>query len=232
MADQDLRELLSRIEQEARKGGLSIDTAIYRSVDRDPEAPILCAGNLHASLAAMGRDLGAQEVRYGEPLIGDAGHRVREAVYEQVTGQPAPIRDRHLPVAMDHVLLTNTVPYKPVGNKAYPSSVKERFRPFIEELLVLHWQGDTIITLGTEAFKWYAPYAERGAAEAFWARSDRYEASFDCELRCLADGQGIRKHVSVAPLPHPSPLNQTYWNVFPEMLKARLALFLSPQAIR
>jgi Uracil-DNA glycosylase len=232
MPDNDLKELLSKIEQEARKGGFSIDTAVYRSADRDPDVPVLCAGNLRASLAVMGRDLGAQEVRYGEPLIGDAGRRVREAVYEQVTGQAAPARDRHLPVAMEHVLLTNTVPYKPVGNKAYPSPVKERFRPFIEELLVLHWQGNRIITLGTEAFKWYGPYAGKGAAEAFWARNDRYEASFDCELRCQADGQDVKKHVSVAPLPHPSPLNQTYWSVFPDMLKARLAQFLSPQAIR
>ena len=56
-------------------------------------------------------------------------------------------------------MLTNTVPYKPPGNKAYATSVKERFRPFLCELLAVHWRGgEDLITLGTEAFQWFKPY--------------------------------------------------------------------------
>ena len=81
------------------------------------------------------------------------------------------------------VLLTNTVPFKPPGNKAYSSAVKERFRPFLAELLVQHWQGDRVITLGTEAFQWFAPYeTEPGAFDAFWKREDRYEAEIPCTI--------------------------------------------------
>lgn len=222
MKVKDMHDLLDRFQVEAERGGLSLDTAVYEAAKREPTRPILWAGNLKAQVAVMGRDLGWQEVRYGEPLIGDAGRRVREAVYEAVTGQKAPADDRQLREAMEHILFTNTVPYKPVGNKAYPASVKERFRPLIAEFLALYWAGDTIITLGTEAFKWYAPYAEKGAADAFWGRPDRYEALFPCELRAESGGQTIVKPIRVAPLPHPSPLNQTYWSVFPDMLRKRL----------
>lgn len=222
MAESDLKDLMSRIEAEARKEGLSLDLPIYEAAGRDPHVPILFAGNLNAGIAVIGRDLGAQEVRFGEPLIGGAGHRVREAVYQAVTGQGAAATDRHLPVAMECVLLTNTVPYKPVGNKAYPGSVKERFRPFLEELLVRQWRGNYAITLGTEAFKWFAKYANRSAADVFWQRPDRYEAEFVVSVTHEHGGEIETKQVAVAPLPHPSPLNQTYWPVFPELLRKRL----------
>ena len=79
---------------------------------------------------------------------------------------------------LDRALLTNTVPYKPPGNKAYAGSVKERFRPFVAELLAVHWTGgDRVITLGTEAFQWFAPYAaDPDAFAEFWRREDRYES--------------------------------------------------------
>jgi uracil-DNA glycosylase len=227
----ELRRLINRIEAEARKGDISLDLPVYAAAGRDAFRPVLFAGSLSASLAVMGRDLGAKEVKHGEPLIGDAGRRVRSAIYEAATGATPPPSDIHLPLAMAHVLLTNTVPYKPIGNKAYPVSVKERFRPFIEELLVFHWRGDRIITLGTEAFKWYSPYAESGGAEAFWARKDRYEADFTCELRATRDGVVHVKAVTVGPLPHPSPLNRAHWAAFPDMLKRRLERIGLPSAI-
>src|SRR5262249_37145132 len=87
-------------------------------------------------------------------------------------------------------------------------SIKQRFRPFLAELLASFWEGHRVISLGTEAFQWFSRYAEPGAAEAFWAREDRYEAELPCVLVAEADGRGVRKPITVAPLPHPSPLTQ------------------------
>jgi uracil-DNA glycosylase len=122
------------------------------------------------------------------------------------------------------VFLSNTVPYKPPGNKAYADSVKERFRPYIERLLLEVWEGDVVLTLGTEAFNWFAPYAAPGAAAAVWKREDRYENG---ELDCLLTAGSASRRLIVCPLPHPSPLNQRWVGAFPGLLAARLSKFLS-----
>jgi uracil-DNA glycosylase len=128
--------------------------------------------------------------------------------------------------AVERVLLTNTVPYKPVGNKAYSTAVKERFRPFIAELLTCHWSGTSIATMGTEAFQWFKPYAEKGALDAFWKRPDRFEALLPVTLQAECDGQTVTRSVELAPLPHPSPLNQAYLALFPGLLDHRLKQLL------
>jgi uracil-DNA glycosylase len=114
------------------------------------------------------------------------------------------------------------VPYKPPGNKAYSEAVKERFRPFVAELLTVHWKGTFIITLGTEAFRWFARYAEPGVADDFWLREDRYEASLGATLTSGDDKSTSKKSVTIAPLPHPSPLNQRWYGQFPGLLLRRL----------
>jgi uracil-DNA glycosylase len=215
-------ELKAAIEAAARKTEMSLDLEVYQAADKDPYRPILYGGQLDATVAFFARDLGRQEVMSGEPLIGDAGQRVRKAVYRLLTGQEPPKGDSRLAAATDRVLLTNTVPYKPVGNKAYPPEVKERLRPYIAQLLVCHWQGTRIITMGTEAFQWFAPYAEPKAADAFWKRADRFEAEFHCTMTADCDGQIVSKEVTVCPLPHPSPLNRTYLALFPGLLDGRL----------
>lgn len=217
-----IEALKQRIEAEARSAPFSLDLAPYKKAGRDPYAPILFAGRLDTKLAFFARDLGWNEVIQGEPLIGDAGQRVRQALYRHLFRTDPPPGDIHLRAAVDRVLLTNTVPYKPVGNKAYPAGVKERFRPFVAELLACHWQGDSIITMGTEAFQWFKPYAEKGALDAFWKRPDRFEATLGVTLVADCDGQTVRRPVTLAPLPHPSPLNQTYLALFPALLDARL----------
>ncbi|WP_295910057.1 hypothetical protein [uncultured Xanthomonas sp.] len=47
----------------------------------------------------------------------------------------------------------------------------------------------------------------RAALEAFWAREDRFQAQTEVALRS-EDGRRTRR-VTLYPLPHPSPLNQT-----------------------
>ncbi|MBX6315453.1 MAG: uracil-DNA glycosylase [Isosphaeraceae bacterium] len=212
-------ELIQAVQREAQRASFPIDTPAYERVGKDPTRPILFAGSLEAPVCFFGRDLGKDEVAVGQPLVGAAGRLVRQGLLQAFADEPPPKTDRWLESALQYALLTNTVPYKPPGNKAYPGSVKERFRPFLAELLTAHWQGDHVITLGTEAFDWFTRYTEPGAAEAFWARDDRYEA----ELPCVLTWDTLQKPITLAPLPHPSPLNKRWYDLFPDLLAARLA---------
>jgi uracil-DNA glycosylase len=116
----------------------------------------------------------------------------------------------------------NTVPYKPVGNKAWSMKVKKQFQPLVADLLVNDWDGDAVITLGREAFLWFAINREREVKqqlEAFWASEDRFESFTQVEIR---DGEGNGRMIKLYPLPHPSPLNATWYKRFPGLLRQRL----------
>ena len=126
---------------EALREEFPIDRPVYERSVKDPLEPVLFAGSLQAKVAVFGRDLGKDEVAAGEPLIGAGGRLVRAGVFEALEGIAPPASDRTLASVLDHVLLTNTVPYKPPGNKAYAKGVKERFRPMVAELLVDQWTG-------------------------------------------------------------------------------------------
>ncbi|ACB50777.1 putative Uracil-DNA glycosylase superfamily protein [Crocosphaera subtropica ATCC 51142] len=218
----EIKPLLEKIRCEAERETFPLDTPIYEAAGKNPTEPVLYAGNLNSKICFFGRDLGRDEVAKGQPLIGSAGTMVRKGFYQGIYHQEA-TSPEDLQAICDRALLTNTVPYKPPGNKAYSVKVKERFRPFIEQLLVIYWGGTQIVTLGTEAFKWFTPYAPKEDIEAFWKRSDRYEKQFAVTLEAV-DFQGTKyQHpVSLLPLPHPSPLNKRYYAKFPQMLQHRL----------
>ena len=222
-----LDDLIAAIRREAERAEFPIDRPVYEQAKKDPLDPILFAGTLSATTCVFGRDLGKDEVAAGEPLIGAGGRLVRSGVYEASTGHPPDRSDKKLESALALVVLTNTVPYKPPGNKAYTEGVKSRFRPLIAEFLVDHWRGNRLLSLGTEAFRWFAPFAEDSAAfDAFWAREDRYEAEIRVSVRVAADdltSPPRSKTITLAPLPHPSPLNQRWFGLFPGLLAARLA---------
>jgi uracil-DNA glycosylase family 4 len=217
--------LLDRIEAEARRAEFPIDREVYEKVGRDPLRPILCAGSFDARICSFGRDPGRDEVRLAQPQVGAAGRLVRGGVLAAAGVAPDP-GDRQLEQALQHVFLTNTVPYKPPGNKAYPDRVKERFRPYVEELLLAYWHGDVVITLGTEAFMWFSGYADPGAADTFWKREDKYEAEFSCLLKSSSSDKSPDKALTICPLPHPSPLNQRWVGLFPDLLSRRLKKWL------
>jgi uracil-DNA glycosylase len=218
-----LEQLIEAVRREALRADFPVDTRVYERAGRDPTRPILCAGSLDAPVCVFARDLGKDEVREGQPLIGAGGRLVRSGLYQARHGEPPPASDRRLESVLDDALLTNTVPYKPPGNRAYATAVKERFRPFLAELLARHWRGDRVLTLGTEAFEWFAPYADPVLFQGFWRRDDRYEAEMECVLR-LEGGRGaIEKPLTLCPLPHPSPLNQRWYKAFPGLLARRLA---------
>jgi len=219
----DVQVLLTELESEARRAPFPIDTAAYEAAAKDPLVPIAFAGDAAARVCCFGRDLGRDEVRVGQPQVGAAGKLVRRGVLARLGKRPES-DDSLLEAALPHVFLSNTVPYKPPGNKAYPDAIRERFRPYVARLLAEHWLGDAVFTLGTEAFFWFAPYAEPGAAKEHWKREDRYAA----ELACLIPSpEGRKRAITVCPLPHPSPLNAQWVGRFPGLLAARLVRWLA-----
>ncbi|MEW4567687.1 uracil-DNA glycosylase family protein [Tautonia sp. JC769] len=214
-------DLLEAIAREARRAEFPIDEPVYAASKKDPTWPVLFAGSRSARVCSFGRDLGRDEVKWGQPQVGAGGRLVRREVVRVFAGEAAD-DDPRLEAALEHILLSNTVPYKPPGNKAYSSAVKERFRPFVAEFLAAHWSGDRLLCLGTEAFKWFTPYVGAERIDEFWGRDDRYEAELPCELVVETEAGTLRKSIVLGPLPHPSPLNQRWYAKFPELLRQRL----------
>ena len=161
-----IETLIDQVEEEAKKEPFPIDVDVYKAAKKEPTHPILYGGNLQSQLCFFARDLGKDEVYAGEPLIGAAGSLIRQGFYQALHGEKAKSQ-KELNTVCNRILLTNTVPYKPPGNKAYLMGVKKRFRPFVAQLLVLYWSGNQIITLGTEAFKWFAPFGKKGEVNDF-----------------------------------------------------------------
>ncbi|MBF2056711.1 MAG: uracil-DNA glycosylase [Cyanobacterium sp. T60_A2020_053] len=224
MVNITLEELIQDIEKEAKREEFPLDLAIYQSAKKEATKPILYYGNLKSNICFFGRDLGRDEVMAGQPLIGQAGTLVRQVFYQAIHREKTNEQSKLNTIA-ERAILTNTVPYKPPENKAYSVKVKKRFRPFIEQFLTIHWQGNQIITLGTEAFKWYQNYSDKETFNNFWSNADqRYHQSIEVNLIATDKvGKSYQKKVTIYPLPHPSPLNQRYYNLFPAMLQARLS---------
>jgi uracil-DNA glycosylase len=205
-----------------RAGDLTkLDRAAYQKHDKDPLEPIIGLGDSNARIGFFGRDPGKDEVKHGTPFIGAGGQKVRNVLYEQLYHRNLPDFDASMEVGK-LFFWANTVPYKPIGNKAWPMKVKRGFHPLMAELLLKNWHGSDLIVLGREAFFWFGidrPREEREALEAFWKRDDRYTASTEAEL-ALEDGTA--RTFKLYPLPHPSPLNQKWYARFPELLTGRL----------
>lgn len=199
-----------------------VDHAVYERFERDPCEPIIGLGPAHARIAIFGRDPGREEVRHGEPFIGTGGQLVRATLYRHLYAQPMPDFDASLAVGRSF-FWANTVPYKPLGNKAWSMKIKRRFQPLMQALLVADWQGRKIITLGREAFLWFGigqTKAQRDRIEAFWKSADRFEASITVTLGAP---DGVTRDFDLHPLPHPSPLNATWYKRFPGLLEQRLS---------
>ncbi|NUM32902.1 MAG: uracil-DNA glycosylase [Candidatus Brocadiae bacterium] len=212
--------LQQEIQKHAQLEAFSIDKEVYLACGKDPISPILMAGSLESPLCFFARDLGRDEVRAGQPLYGAAGRMVRSGIYNSLYNSAAS-SPQDLDKAASYVLLTNTVPYKPIDNKAYPPKVRERFRPFILSLLMDYWQGKYIIPLGTEALQWFEKYDTSPKFKAFIKSESRFVETFELQLTS-SNPEESKKNVLLCPLPHPSPLNQKYYALFPQMLNARL----------
>jgi uracil-DNA glycosylase len=214
-----VKTLLDRFRAEARDLA-GLDGAVYELFGKDPLDPVIGQGAPDVPVAFFGRDPGRDEVRHGLPFIGAGGQKVRGAIHEHLYA--APLGDFTASIEVGRGFFwANTVPYKPIGNKAWSMAVKRRFQPLMAELLLHTWQGREVITLGREAFLWFGinqPKLARAALEEFWAREDRFETSITIDLAAGGASRTLRLH----PLPHPSPLNATWYKRFPDLLKARL----------
>lgn len=198
-----------------------IDEPVYHQFDKDPLEPIIGLGPARARIGFFGRDPGREEVRHGQPFIGAGGQLVRRSLYRHLYGQELP--DFAASQAVGEAFFwMNTVPYKPVGNKAWSMKVKRRFQPLMLDVMLAHWQGRQIITLGREAFLWFGmgmAREQRQRLEAFWQDEQRFEKTLDV---ALADRQGREYRFDLHPLPHPSPLNARWYKHFPALLAGRL----------
>lgn len=190
-----------------------IDRDCYRLYGQDPTEPILGLGKADARWCFFGRDPGEKEVDCQKPFVGDSGQRIRKVMAE-------------LGVSDDDIYWMNTVPFKPIGNKAWPVGVRRQCRPALLELLAA-WKGTEVVTFGEAAFDWFGlgSPAERRLVEQFWARADKYEAQFPISLRIA----GVERHFTVHPLPHPSGANAAWTSRFPGLLRARLQTHAAPQ---
>ncbi|WP_133860152.1 MULTISPECIES: uracil-DNA glycosylase family protein [Pseudomonas] len=198
-----------------------VDLPVYEQFAKDPLDPIIGLGDPDAPLGFFGRDPGRDEVKYGEPFIGSGGQIARKVLYKHLHGQPPADFDAARSLSQQF-FWANTVPYKPLGNKAWSERVKKTFHPLMFRLLVKHWHGTQLITLGREAFLWFGigqPKEERTRLEAFWKSEERFESSIEVTLETE---EGTRKTLMLYPLPHPSPLNQTWFTRFPGLLEQRL----------
>jgi uracil-DNA glycosylase family 4 len=203
--DQDRRQALSELR--AIAGALhGIDVECYRRHGRDPLEPVLGLGERDSRWCFFGRDPGEQEVRQQRPFVGHAGQKIRAVM-------------REVGVPDQDIFWMNTVPYKPVGNKPWPVSVRRRCQPALLKLLA-QWQGERVIVFGEAAFSWFGLACPdvRAQLAHFWAREDKYVAEFKFAL----DLGGTRRTLTVCPVPHPSGANARWAKAFPELLRGRL----------
>lgn len=209
-----------------------IDLEVYRDYGKDPLDPVIGLGDPDCRVGFFGRDPGRDEVQHGMPFIGAGGQKVRAALHRHLYGTELPDFAASVEVG-SHFFWANTVPYKPLGNKAWSTKVKQQFQPLMAELLLTAWHGRDVITLGREAFLWFGinqPKAVKAQLEAFWAHADRFTTCTEVEL-AIADG--TRRTFRLHPLPHPSPLNATWYKLFPELLTVRLVqLEVRPENLR
>ncbi len=216
--------LVGRFQDVYDQGIVGIDHEVYAAVGLDPRTPVVSgSGDPDARLAVFGRDPGRHELVHREPFIGKGGQLVRNGLHARLHGGPCPDLDASVAVGR-RIFWANTVPYKPKGNKAWSVGVKRAFLPVVRTLLEEVWQGDQLITLGNVAFDWFrlAEPANRDRLRDFWARPDRYEATLKVQLG--------HKDITLHPLPHPSPLNATWYKRFPSLLDRRLAALDWPAA--
>jgi len=198
-----------------------VDNEAYAAFSKSPLEPVIGLGDINARVGFFGRDPGRDEVQHQMPFIGAGGQKVRGALYRHLHGKDLPDFTASVQVG-EKFFWANTVPYKPTGNKAWSMKVKKQFQPLMAELLLTTWHGRDVITLGREAFLWFGilqPKETQQRLEAFWEREDRFDAFVEV---ALASANGAQRTFRLHPLPHPSPLNATWYKRFPELLIARL----------
>ena len=219
-----MRALPAALQAEFRGAAADLeqlDRAAYKTAHRDPLEPILGLGPATAPVAFFGRDPGRDEVMHGVPFIGAGGRHVRRVLSARQGGGDLSSTEQAQRVGEPY-FWANTVPYKPIANKAWSMAVKRRFQPLVARVLCELWQQTDIITLGREAFLWFGIGQPRALGERLkqhWAAPERFSTAIACDYQSPS---GVTRHLRLHPLPHPSPLNATWFKRFPGLLEARL----------
>ena len=207
--------------REAARNLPGVDRAVYDDAGRDPGDPVFGLGPEQAPIAFFGRDPGRDEVHVGVPFIGAGGKQLRRVLYQRHYHGELVTTEQALAAGRSY-FWANTVPYKPVGNKAWSMRVKRQFQALVAELLLTCWQGRDVITLGREAFFWFGigqSPALRQHLEHHWQTPTRFETTLSIDY---TGPDGASRRFRLHPLPHPSPLNATWFKRFPGLLEARL----------
>lgn len=211
-----MEPLRDAFRAEAGRGEMAVDHPVYEACGLSITEPVLLgSGSLNSPLGIFGRDPGRTEIELREPFVGKGGQHIRNGLHRAMHGTNCPSLEASIEVGRS-IFWANTVPYKPLGNKAWSMGVKRRFEPMVRELLTQHWSGEHLLTCGRVAFFWFqiADKSLKPELERHWAREDRFESSLSIELD--------RKRLTLHPLPHPSPLNATWYKRFPELIDLRL----------
>jgi uracil-DNA glycosylase len=205
----------------------ALDVQTYRACGRDPLAPIIGLGPANAPLCFMGRDPGRREVELAQPFVGEAGQLLRAGLHAHLHPD-VPYTPETGVASGAGMFWMNTVPYKPIGNKAWSTKVRAQFHPVMAHVLA-RWRGADVVTLGNEAFAWFELGQRRPVREtlrAFWAQGDaRYSRSIEVTLDLTACERTLRLH----PLPHPSRANAVWCARFPALWRGRLQALLPVQ---
>jgi uracil-DNA glycosylase family 4 len=183
-----------------------IDVECYSRHGQNSCKPIVGLNKVNAQWCFFGRDPGEQEVVFQKPFVGDAGQRIRAVMAKYGLSD-------------DNVYWMNTVPFKPIQNKAWSVEIQRKCRPALLKLLA-KWNGTMVITFGESAFKWFGlgSRKDRQIIEQFWLRADKYEAQLPITLNL----NGVERSLILCPVPHPSGKNATWFSRFPVLLASRL----------
>jgi len=107
---------------------------------------VLYSGNPEAKIIVIARDLGADEVEKKEVLIGRAGKKFRQTA--EMVG---------FDVNKD-MLLCNTIPLRPMGNKSFSWDAREAMLPVLKQIFLIV-RPQFVLALGNEAYRTFYPEA-------------------------------------------------------------------------
>ncbi|MEO6984431.1 MAG: uracil-DNA glycosylase family protein [Paralcaligenes sp.] len=217
---------------ELAAGLAQLDRSAYAAVGKDFSVPVMGLGSPNAALCVMGRDPGRAEIAAGAPFMGPSGRVLRRMLTAPTTAHSTDgerTRGNRPPTSL---FWLNTVPYKPIANKAWPLAVQRLFQPLIRDILLLQWHGDHVITLGNQAFHWFGigqSSDEQSRMKTYWSSDRRY---LDPLCILIANAQ-TQRWLTLYPLPHPSPANAVWRERFPALLQRHLdALTSTKEATR
>lgn len=221
---------------ELAAGLAQLDRSAYAAAGKDSLVPVMGLGLPTATLCIMGRDPGRAEIAAGAAFMGPSGRVLRRMLMEQTAARSTGDKSAdgegtgcNRPPAS--LFWLNTVPYKPIANRAWPLAVQRLFQPLIRDIMLMQWHGDRVITLGNQAFRWFGigqPANEQARMDTYWSGGRRYLDP----LRVLVANAKRRRWLTLYPLPHPSPANAVWRERFPALLQRHLDALASGQEAR